>query len=148
MVGPLSNFYCCDDFIKSIPPNTFLLLLDHSDLLLMLHYLKVYAWASPSLLARYRDHGEVVTIAYLHHEAIWVVKEELINMDTTFIHHRPHIRNIHLLQLLLNCTHALTLPSFFRNVINFINQIVIDNIMKYITFSLQVTWSLDSHNIL
>jgi len=94
---------------------TILLLMDHSDLLLLLlHHLEVYTQAWPSPLARQRDDGQVVTVAYLDHEAIRVVKKDLINVNPAFLHHRPHVSNPHLLQLLLHRAHALTLE---RNMI-------------------------------
>lgn len=42
------------------------------------------------------------------------MEEELFNVDSTFFHYCPYVFQFHFLQLLLHCSHALTLE---RNVI-------------------------------
>lgn len=92
--------------------------MDHSDLLLLLlDHPEVYTRARPSHLTHQRDDGQIVTVAYLDHEAIRVVKKDLINVNPTFLHHRPDVSNPHLLQLLLHGAHALTLPINHMNFI-------------------------------
>lgn len=76
-----------------------------------LHHLDVGPGAQPGHLACQRHHGEAVAVAYLDHEPVRIVEEELVHVDPTFLHHRPHVLDLHVFQLLLHRSHDLTLQT-------------------------------------
>ena len=70
----------------------------HHLLLLLLH-----SFAHPHRLPDdQRDHRKVVTVAYFNHEAIWVMKEELVYVDAALLDSPLDVRYAHLFQLLLH----------------------------------------------
>ena len=55
------------------------------------------------------DNGEAIAIADLYHEAIRVVKEDLVHFDPSSFYYLPHILYFHFIKLLLHCCHTLAL---------------------------------------
>ena len=77
---------------------------------LWLHQLMEFdSWARTNHASYEGDNGEAVTVADLDHETIRVVEEELVHLDLSFFHFRPHIVYLHFLKLLLHCSHTFAL---------------------------------------
>jgi len=82
--------------------------------LLLMHLLKIQTRAGPGHFSSEWDNGEVIAVANLDHESVRIVEEELIDVNPSFLYLLPQVLDPHILQLLLHCSHALTLE---RNVI-------------------------------
>lgn len=81
-------------------------------LLLLLLFHETHSFAHPHRLPNdQRDHRKVVTVAYFNHEAIWVMKEELVYVDAAFLDSPLDAGYAHLFQLLLHQAHALALDG-------------------------------------
>lgn len=109
-----------------------LLRVDHSvdlSLRLWLHHRMEFGSGAGASHSSYEgDNGETLTVAYLDHEAIWIVEEKLIHLDPSFFNYRPHILYLHLLELLLHCLHTLAL-HFHNQQVFFINYTTTINIL-------------------
>jgi len=82
-------------------------------LLICLHRWRVSIHWNLNLAERIcRNKFEILAVAYLHHEPIWVVEENLVHRSSIFCLQTPlHELHIHLLQLLLHCSQIFTLAK-------------------------------------
>lgn len=81
---------------------------------LRLHHLQVEPGAGTYNFPSYWYHRDVVAVAYLDHESIRVVEEQLLHVDPAFFYSLPHRINPHFPQLLLHHHHVLALHPFIH----------------------------------
>ena len=60
----------------------------------------------------------IVTIADFNHSAIWIMEEQLINVDSIFLYSVLHILYLHLLQFILHYCHTFTLATMRNHIIS------------------------------